>query len=214
MAVEQGAVEAPADEALVRQAREGDQDALLALLGRYRRLLRALARRYFLPWGDVEDLLQEATLGLLKAVRDYRPELGLPFRSFAELCMHRQVITAVKTGVCPVRCGKVQRGSGPGPWSDRARPVSSAGGRAGETSGRSEGRPPAGRHGVTGGTPAGTCALPGDADTGEATATSRPCRWSSGRGQQRCARRLALCARRVRHGGRTHVGEQGGPQAG
>jgi RNA polymerase sporulation-specific sigma factor len=96
MAVEQGAVEAPADEALVRRAREGDQDALLALLGRYRRLLRALARRYFLPWGELEDLLQEAALGFVKAVRDYAPEAGVPFRPFAELCVTRQVITAVK----------------------------------------------------------------------------------------------------------------------
>jgi len=85
------------DEALVAAAWAGDRDALLQLFERYRPVLRALAKRYFLPGGDVDDLLQEASLGLAKAVRDYRPELGIPFRPFAELCVTRQVITAVKT---------------------------------------------------------------------------------------------------------------------
>jgi RNA polymerase sporulation-specific sigma factor len=85
------------DEALVARAAAGDQDALLTLFHRYRYMLRSLARRYFLPWGDMEDLIQEASLGLLKAVRDYRTSSGVPFRPFAELCASRQVITAVKT---------------------------------------------------------------------------------------------------------------------
>ncbi len=77
-------------------ARQGDQDAVVRLLVRYRPLLRGVSRRYFLPAGDADDLLQEATLGFIKAVRDYQPELGVPFRPFAELCATRQVISAVK----------------------------------------------------------------------------------------------------------------------
>ena len=78
-------------------ARQGQQDALLSLLESYRPLLRMIARRFFLPCGDVDDLLQEATIGFIKAIRDFQPDLGLPFRPFAELCAARQVITAVKT---------------------------------------------------------------------------------------------------------------------
>lgn len=80
----------------VARAAAGDEDALRALLHRYGPLLRILSRRYFLPNGEAEDVLQEATLGFLKAVRDYRPDHGVPFRAFAELCVSRQVISAVK----------------------------------------------------------------------------------------------------------------------
>jgi RNA polymerase sporulation-specific sigma factor len=93
-----GGASVPAtDEALAARALGGDPDALMALLTRYRWMLRVLARRYFLPGGDVEDLIQEASLGFVRAVRDYRPQLGIPFRPFAELCATRQVITAVKS---------------------------------------------------------------------------------------------------------------------
>jgi RNA polymerase sporulation-specific sigma factor len=85
------------DEALAARALGGDPDALMALLTRYRWMLRSLARRYFLPGGDVEGLIQEASLGFVRAVRDYRPQLGIPFRPFAELCAARQVITGVKS---------------------------------------------------------------------------------------------------------------------
>ncbi len=77
-------------------ARQGDQEAVARLLLRYRPLLRGVSRRYFLPAGDADDLLQEATVGFIKAVRDYQPGLGVPFRPFAELCATRQVISAVK----------------------------------------------------------------------------------------------------------------------
>jgi RNA polymerase sporulation-specific sigma factor len=80
----------------VARAAAGDEEALRALLGRYGPLLRILSRRYFLPSGEAEDVLQEAAVGFLKAVRDYRAEHGVPFRSFAELCVTRQVISAVK----------------------------------------------------------------------------------------------------------------------
>lgn len=81
----------------IRNAQLGDEDALLDLLEHYRATLRSIARRYFLPYGDTDDLVQEATIGFIKAIRDFRPGLGLPFRPFAELCANRQIITAVKT---------------------------------------------------------------------------------------------------------------------
>jgi DNA-directed RNA polymerase specialized sigma subunit len=62
---------------------KGSRNALLSLLESYRPLLRMIARRFFLPGGDVDDLLQEATIGLIKAIRDFQPDLGLPFRPFA-----------------------------------------------------------------------------------------------------------------------------------
>ena len=94
---EQGLANASLEGNAVLRARGGDEGAMAGLLARYTPLLRTVARRYFLPDGEVEDLLQEATIGFLKAVRDYRAETGVPFRPFAELCATRQVITAVKT---------------------------------------------------------------------------------------------------------------------
>lgn len=91
------AAEAGSDEELARLAQAGDSDALSELLERYRRTMRFIAHRYFLPGADREDLLQEAALGMLKAARDYRPERNSAFRPFAELCIRRQIITAVKT---------------------------------------------------------------------------------------------------------------------
>ncbi len=85
------------DEALVERVREGDDNALTELLHRYRRFARAKARAYFLVGGDREDIVQEGMIGLYKAVRDYRSEHGASFRSFAELCITRQILTAIKT---------------------------------------------------------------------------------------------------------------------
>jgi len=85
------------DEAMVALRPSGDQHDLLALLNRYRWVLRSLARRYFLPGGDAKDLLQEASLGFVKAVRDNRAELSILCRVSAELCAGRQVVTAVET---------------------------------------------------------------------------------------------------------------------
>jgi RNA polymerase sporulation-specific sigma factor len=85
------------DEDLVEQARSGDERALGELLDRYRRFARAKARSYFLVGGDREDIIQEGMIGLYKAIRDYAAEHGASFRSFAELCITRQVLTAIKT---------------------------------------------------------------------------------------------------------------------
>jgi RNA polymerase sporulation-specific sigma factor len=85
-----------ADLQLVMRARNGDDKALDELIRRYSGFVRLKASSYFLAGGDAEDLIQEGLIGLYKAVRDFSPELS-SFRSFAELCVTRQIITAIKT---------------------------------------------------------------------------------------------------------------------
>ena len=82
---------------LVLKARNGDGTALDALIKRYTGFVRLKASSYFLAGGDSEDLIQEGLIGLYKAVRDFRPDKETSFRSFAELCVTRQIITAIKT---------------------------------------------------------------------------------------------------------------------
>ena len=82
---------------LVLRARNGDQAALDALMRRYTGFVRLKASSYFLAGGDSEDLIQEGLIGLYKAVRDFRTDKETSFRSFAELCVTRQIITAIKT---------------------------------------------------------------------------------------------------------------------
>jgi RNA polymerase sporulation-specific sigma factor len=86
-----------ADLQLVVRARNGDGDAMDALMRRYTGFVRLKASSYFLAGGDSEDLLQEGLIGLYKAVRDFRADKETSFRSFAELCVTRQIITAIKT---------------------------------------------------------------------------------------------------------------------
>jgi RNA polymerase sporulation-specific sigma factor len=82
---------------LVLKARNGDQLALDALIRRYTGFVRLKASSYFLAGGDSDDLIQEGLIGLYKAVRDFRTDKETSFRSFAELCVTRQIITAIKT---------------------------------------------------------------------------------------------------------------------
>jgi RNA polymerase sigma-H factor len=82
---------------LVMRARNGDGAALDALIRRYTGFVRLKASSYFLAGGDAEDLIQEGLIGLYKAVRDFRSDKETSFRSFAELCVTRQIITAIKT---------------------------------------------------------------------------------------------------------------------
>jgi RNA polymerase sporulation-specific sigma factor len=82
---------------LVLRARNGDGTALDFLIRRYTGFVRLKASSYFLAGGDGEDLIQEGLIGLYKAVRDFRPDKETSFRSFAELCVTRQIITAIKT---------------------------------------------------------------------------------------------------------------------
>jgi RNA polymerase sporulation-specific sigma factor len=86
-----------ADLQLVVRARNGDQVALDGLIRRYTGFVRLKASSYFLAGGDAEDLIQEGLIGLYKAVRDFRHDKETSFRSFAELCVTRQIITAIKT---------------------------------------------------------------------------------------------------------------------
>jgi len=85
------------DEHLAGLARRGDEAAIESLLNRYRHYARAKARSYFLAGADREDIVQEGMIGLFKAIRDYEPEHKTAFRAFAELCITRQIITAIKT---------------------------------------------------------------------------------------------------------------------
>src|SRR6201982_1837783 len=82
---------------LVLKARNGDSVALDALIRRYTGFVRLKARSYFLAGGGGDDLVQEGLIGLYKAVRDFRTDKETSFRSFAELCVTRQIITAIKT---------------------------------------------------------------------------------------------------------------------
>jgi RNA polymerase sporulation-specific sigma factor len=85
------------DDALARAAQAGDDLALRTLVARYVPVARRAGRRWFLAGGDRDDVEQEALIGLCEAVRDYDAEQGTSFRSFAELCVSRQVLTAVRT---------------------------------------------------------------------------------------------------------------------
>jgi RNA polymerase sporulation-specific sigma factor len=82
---------------LVMRARNGDSSALDHLIRKYTGFVRLKASSYFLAGGDSEDLIQEGLIGLYKAVRDFRADKETSFRSFAELCVTRQIITAIKT---------------------------------------------------------------------------------------------------------------------
>jgi len=82
---------------LVIRARNGDTKAMDTLMRRYTGFVRLKSSSYFLAGGDSEDLIQEGLIGLYKAVRDFRSDKETSFRSFAELCITRQIITAIKT---------------------------------------------------------------------------------------------------------------------
>lgn len=85
-----------ADEDLVAIARDGNEDALAELLTRFRPQVRAKGKTYFLSGGDRQDVIQEGMIGLYKAIRDYEREKHPSFRHFADLCVTRQIITAIK----------------------------------------------------------------------------------------------------------------------
>jgi RNA polymerase sporulation-specific sigma factor len=82
---------------LIALAKQGNADAYHRLVRRYYGFVRLKASSYFLAGGDADDLIQEGLVGLYKAIRDYRSDRESSFRNFAELCITRQIITAVKT---------------------------------------------------------------------------------------------------------------------
>ena len=85
------------DEEIVLSAREGNTASLEYIINKYKNFVRAKARSYFLIGADKEDIVQEGMIGLYKAIRDFRNDKLSSFRAFAELCITRQIITAIKT---------------------------------------------------------------------------------------------------------------------
>ncbi len=85
------------DEDIVLLAQNGDGQALAYLLNKYKNFVRSKARSYFLIGADHEDIVQEGMIGLYKSIRDFKPERLASFKAFAELCVKRQIITAIKT---------------------------------------------------------------------------------------------------------------------
>lgn len=84
------------DETIVEYVHEGDVQALDYLINKYRSFVRAKARTYFLIGADREDIVQEGMIGLYKAIRDFQADKLSSFKAFAELCVTRQIITAIK----------------------------------------------------------------------------------------------------------------------
>ena len=84
------------DEEVLTYVNAGSRQGMEYLIEKYKPLVRAKARSYFLVGADREDIVQEGMIGLFKAVRDYKPEKKIPFIAFADICITRQVITAVK----------------------------------------------------------------------------------------------------------------------
>ncbi|MFD4707103.1 RNA polymerase sporulation sigma factor SigH [Gottfriedia sp. NPDC058432] len=85
------------DEVILEYVRDGDQEALTFLIQKYRNFVKAKSRSYFLIGADREDIIQEGMIGLYKAIRDYKEDKLSSFKAFAELCITRQIITAIKT---------------------------------------------------------------------------------------------------------------------
>ncbi|MGE5703881.1 MAG: RNA polymerase sporulation sigma factor SigH [Clostridia bacterium] len=85
------------DEEVVDLVRENDAEALEYLINKYKNFVRAKARSYFLIGADREDIVQEGMIGLYKSIRDFRGDKLTSFKAFAELCITRQIITAIKT---------------------------------------------------------------------------------------------------------------------
>lgn len=85
------------DEAVISVIREGDTEAVDFILEKYKNLVRQKARKLFLIGGDQDDLIQEGMIGLYKAIRDYRMDKESSFRTFADLCVSRQIYDAIKS---------------------------------------------------------------------------------------------------------------------
>lgn len=90
-------LETMSDEEIIRLSKNGNGYATEYLMEKYRNFVRAKSRTYFLIGADKEDIIQEGMIGLYKAIRDYKFDTQASFKSFAELCITRQIITAIKT---------------------------------------------------------------------------------------------------------------------
>ncbi|WP_294153970.1 RNA polymerase sporulation sigma factor SigH [uncultured Clostridium sp.] len=85
------------DEEVVMEAKAGNNKAQEYLISKYENFVKAKAKSYFLIGADKEDIYQEGMIGLYKAIRDFNPEKSTSFKAFAEICVTRQIITAIKT---------------------------------------------------------------------------------------------------------------------
>ena len=85
------------DEEIAKAACAGNRHATEFLINKYKNFVRAKARSYFLIGADREDIIQEGMIGLYKSIRDFREDKLSSFKAFAELCVTRQIITAIKT---------------------------------------------------------------------------------------------------------------------
>ncbi len=85
------------DESIVKMAQEGSSTAYEYLIQKYKALAKNKSKHYFIAGGDNEDVVQEGMIGIFKAIRDFDQEQNASFRTFAELCVNRQIITAIKT---------------------------------------------------------------------------------------------------------------------
>ena len=85
------------DEEIVMEAKTENNRAQEYLISKYENFVKAKAKSYFLIGADKEDIYQEGMIGLYKAIRDYKPERSTSFKAFAEICITRQIITAIKT---------------------------------------------------------------------------------------------------------------------
>lgn len=92
------------DEELASMAHEGSMTAVERLLAKYRPLVESKARNFFLLGSDHEDVVQEGMIGLFKAIRDFRGDRSAQFRTFADVCITRQIITAIKTASRQKHC--------------------------------------------------------------------------------------------------------------
>ena len=84
------------DESIVKMAQEGSSTAYEYLIDKYKELAKIKSKTYFIAGGDNEDVIQEGMIGIFKAIRDFDEESEASFRTFAELCVNRQIITAIK----------------------------------------------------------------------------------------------------------------------
>lgn len=84
------------DETIVRMAQEGSGTAYEYLISKYKGLAKEKSKTYFIAGADNEDVVQEGMIGIFKAIRDFDPDQGASFRTFAELCINRQIISAIK----------------------------------------------------------------------------------------------------------------------
>ena len=85
------------DEDLIRKIKSGDNDALDYILNKYQEVVNMKVSRYFIIGAEKEDIIQEGLIGLYKAIKDYKPDKQNSFKSFANLCIERQLITAIKS---------------------------------------------------------------------------------------------------------------------